>query len=241
MVGGRAVRHVERVDAQHRDVQREFAQYGVRERADQLVGLRAGDAAGDHDLHLRTDRQFVGDVERVGDDRQGPTRPALGPLDQVGADRQGPRDLGGGGAAVQTDHLAGGDQGGGGRADPLLGAGMPGGLVPQRQVVRDVVRDGAAPGAGHHLLAGQFVEVAADGGGRDVQRLGGLLDVQPALLGQQLQQCVPPLVPGHAPPPLLRPVRATGCAPRAGARGGPSLAHSPTRGDPRPAGAGRAG
>jgi hypothetical protein len=59
-----------------------------------------------------------------------------------------------------------------------------GALVAQRQVVRDAVGDRAAPGSGDHLLLGQLVEVAPDGGLRDVEALGRVLDADPAALGE---------------------------------------------------------
>ena len=80
--------------------------------------------------------------------------------------------------------MPGRDQGGRRRADPLLLGRVLGALVAQRQVVRDAVGDRAAPGTGDHLLLGELVEVAADGRLRDVQAAGGVLDADPAALGE---------------------------------------------------------
>ena len=101
-----------------------------------------------------------------------------GPGGRVGAGRQGPGHLGGRGSTVEADHLTGPDHAGGELADALLLRRMPFRLVAQRQVVVDPLGDGAAPDPGEHLLAGQLVEVPADGGRGDVQRGRRLLHLE---------------------------------------------------------------
>ena len=80
--------------------------------------------------------------------------------------------------------VPGDDQAGRGLADALLLRRVLGALVAQRQVVRDAVGDRATPGPGDHLLLGELVEVAADGGLRDVEPVGRVLDADPAALGE---------------------------------------------------------
>ena len=92
-----------------------------------------------------------------------------------------------------------------GLADALLLGRVPRALVAQRQIVRDAVGDRAAPGAGDHLLLSKLVEVAPDGGLRDSEPVRRVLDADPAVLGQQLEQGVPPRVPVH-PHPCARSV-----------------------------------
>jgi hypothetical protein len=60
-----------------------------------------------------------------------------------------------------------------------------------------VTGHGAAPGPGQQLLLGQLVEVTADGGGRDSQRLSGLGYAELPILWYEIEQIIPPLVPGH--------------------------------------------
>jgi hypothetical protein len=55
-----------------------------------------------------------------------------------------------------------------------------GGLVTQRQVVRDPVGDRAAPRTGDHLLLRELVEVAPDRGLGHGQLGGRLLDGDPS-------------------------------------------------------------
>ena len=121
---------------------------------------------------------------------------------EVGADGERPRDLRHGGAAVQTDNRSRYDQPRRRLPDALLLGRVLGALVAQRQVVRDAVGDRAAPGPGDHLLLGELVEVAPDGGLRDVEPLGRVLDADPAAFGEQLQQGIPPRVPVHQAAPM---------------------------------------
>src|ERR1700733_9401297 len=64
---------------------------------DQLGGLGAGPPAGDDDLDVLADGEFVGDVHRVGDHGDGR---GAGSVLQVRAGGQGPRGLAGRGASV---------------------------------------------------------------------------------------------------------------------------------------------
>src|SRR5690349_11092253 len=117
VVGGRAVPRVERVDAEDGPVQGQLAQHQGGERADQLVGLATGDAAGHHDLDVLADGELVGDVHRVR--HHGDGRRAAAVL-EVRPGGQGPGYLAGGGAAVQRDGRTGRDQAGGRAAYALL-------------------------------------------------------------------------------------------------------------------------
>ena len=105
------------------------------ERADQLVGLGPGDAAGHDQLQVGPDGQLGGDAERVGDDRE--------PL-AVG---QRPRHLGGRGAAGHADGRAVRNPRGRRPRDPGLLLLVAGASVAQRQLVEDAVGDRAAVGA----------------------------------------------------------------------------------------------
>jgi chemosensory pili system protein ChpA (sensor histidine kinase/response regulator) len=82
-------------------------------------------------------------------------------------------------------------------ADALLLRAVPGGLVPQRQVVGDVPGRGAAPGPGHQLLLGQLIQVTTDGGLGDTERPGGFGHGELPVAGQQVEQGIPALVPRH--------------------------------------------
>ncbi len=178
---------VHAVDSEDRDIEDDLVEDAHGERSDELVRLGAGDAAGDHDLHLGAYREFAYDVEGVGDDREhGPRRlgRVAAPASLAAAARpegQGAGHLGGGGAAVEAHHVAVGDHPGDGGGDALLLRGVAGGLVAQGQFVGDAVRDGAAAGADEHLLLGELVEVAADGGRGDAECGGRVVDLDPAL------------------------------------------------------------
>jgi hypothetical protein len=202
VVRGRAQLHVQRVHAEQHHIERDLGEQRAAQRPDQLERLGAHHAAGDHDLHPGPDQQLVRDVQRVGDDGE---LSALAPGVQVRPDRQRAGHLRHRGTAVEADHHAGCDQPRGGLADALLLGRVPRALVAQRQIVRDPVGDRAAPGAADHLLLGELVEVAADGGLRDSEPVRRILDADPAALGEQLEQGVPPRVPVH-PHPCVRSV-----------------------------------
>src|SRR5947207_311221 len=108
-------------------------------------------------------------------------------------------------APVEPGDLAGPDHAGGQRPDALLLGRMPLGLVAQRQVVVHPLGHRAAADPGQHLLAGQLVEVPADGRGGHVQRLGRVLHLELAPRGQQLEQLVPPAITAHRSLPPARP------------------------------------
>src|SRR5690606_14831809 len=188
-----------RVHAEEGDVQRDLLQHARGERPDQLVGLRPGHPAGHDDLHVLPDGQLGGDVERVGDDRE------AGLQRRLRGERAG--QLGGGGAAVEPDHLAGTYQLGRRGGDAVLLVGVPGRLVAQRQVVADALGDRAPARTHEHLLLGELVEVTADGRGGDVERAGRVFDGEPAFAREQLEDRVPAVVAGHDRPPFGDPSR----------------------------------
>src|ERR1700722_3411030 len=194
VVRGRAGHGVDAVHAEDRHVERDLLEYAGGERPDQLIRLRPRHAAGGHDLDVLPDGELGRDVQRVGDDRE---RRRRRPRRRVAAGRQGACRLGGGGAAVQSDHLAWHDHAGRKRADALLLRHLPLRLVAQRQVVVDSLRDRAAPDPGEHLLAGQLIEVPADGGRGYVKRGRGILYLELPGRGQQLKQVIPPAIAAH--------------------------------------------
>ena len=179
------------VDAEERDVEHQSIERRHRERPDELVGLRSHDATRDDELDVWPDRQLVGDVERVRDDRDLGAAVARA-VAEVGSEHECPGDLGGGGAAVEPDDAARHDELGSGDADQVLLIGVARHLVAQRQVVRDAVRHRAATGPDEQLLAGQLVEVAAHGRRRHIEAPGGIIDLDAPLGRDDVQQGRPP-------------------------------------------------
>ena len=204
VVRRRAEPHVDRVGAEQRDVERHLVQDRPAERPDQFERLRSHDATGHHDLHAGADEQLVGDVQGVRHDGELRVVDAAG---QLRTHRQRAGHLGRRGAAVECHHHAGRDQGRGRRADALLLGRVLGRLVPQRQVVGDAARHRTTAGPGDHLLLCELVEVAPDGGMRDLEPLGRLLDAHPTVFGEHLQQRVPARVPVHSGLPGVRQCR----------------------------------
>jgi hypothetical protein len=143
------------VGAEEHRVQVEPGERLLCERADELVGLRARPAPGDDELQVRPDRELARDVERVRHDGE--------PL----ALDEHARDLGGRGAAREAHGLAVGHAGGGLERDPALLLLVVRGLVAQRQLVQDALRDGAAVRAREQALVVQQLEVAPDRRRRD--------------------------------------------------------------------------
>src|SRR5882724_550609 len=66
VVGGEPAAGADAVDADHRDLDVQPGERLVGDRADQLVGLGAGHAAGHDQLQPGAQRQLGGDVQRVG-------------------------------------------------------------------------------------------------------------------------------------------------------------------------------
>src|SRR5215471_7067697 len=83
---------------------------------------------------------------------------------------------------------------------------MPFGLVPKRQIVGHALGDRTAADASEHLLAGQFVKIAADRCGRHAEFLSCTLDLDLALGGEQFEQLIPAPVPAHVQLPESRPI-----------------------------------
>ena len=144
-------RGVDAVDADEREVDVDALQRRVGERADELVGRAARDAAGDDQLEVRAHRELDRDVERVGDHGE------------VAARGEHARHLGRRGAAGEPDRRPVLDELGGRAGDPLLLVAAAR-AVADRQLVRGAVGDRAAVRALEQALLAEQLEVAADGG-----------------------------------------------------------------------------
>src|SRR5690242_8445996 len=208
VVRGRPGHRVDPVHPKDGHVQRDLLQHAGGQRPGQLVGLRPGHSAGGHDLDVLPDGQFGRDVQRVGDHGE---RGRGSRRTQIRTGGQGPGHLRRRGAPVEPRDLAGPDHAGGQCPDALLLGRMPLGLVAQRQVVVHPLGHRAAADPGQHLLAGQLVEVPADGRRGHVQRLGRVLHLELAPRAQQLEQLVPAAITAHRPLPPAH--RATGLLP----------------------------
>lgn len=127
-------------------------------------------AAGDEDLNVFAVAEFHGDVDGVGDD--GDAAEGMEAAD----------DLSGGGSGGEGDGVAGGDELRGGEGDAAFFVGEAADLVLEGTVVAEGLveegldGDGSAVGAAEEAGFFKVLEVAADGGERDVELVAEGLD-----------------------------------------------------------------
>ena len=112
--------------------------------------------------------------------------------------------FGGRGAAVEADGIARLYHGGRRPGDPGLLIGHPRGAVAQRRFGGCGVGDRAAAGAGDQLLVRQVVEIASRGRRRDAQTRDDVVDMDTALVHDDIEDGRMAIMPRHLDPPGAR-------------------------------------
>ena len=187
---------IEALDSQE---ERAHADRGKDERgqgAGELEGTGSRDPAGDDDAHALAHGHLVGDVDGIGD--QGDRHLRIGQRRQ---ERDLARHLSGRGAAVETDGVARVHQSGRRLGDTGLLIGHLGGAVAQRRLGGGGVGNGAAAGTADQLLVRQMVEVASCGRCRDPQPRDDVVDMDAALVHDDVEDGRMPIMPRHLDPP----------------------------------------
>ena len=178
---GESALGVDAVDADEEDVDKDAAHAGDGGGADEGEPVAAEMAAGDEDLNVFAVAELHGDVDGVGDD--GDAAEGVEAAD----------NFRGGGSGGEGDGVAGGDELRGGEGDAALFVGeaadliLEGAVVAEGLVEERLDGDGSAMGAAEEAGRFKVLQVAADGGKRDIEFVAQGLDGGRACVAELLE------------------------------------------------------